>query len=417
VIAFLALRSLRHRALTSCLCLLSIALSVGLFIAIDRVREGAEEGFTNTISGADLLVGARGSPLQLMLYSIFHLGSPTNNIRMNTYKDLKANPQLAWTIPISLGDSYRGHRVVGTDENFFEHYRFRGDQRPLITQGEIFRELYDVVIGSEVARKFNLKVGDPIVIAHGISETAIFEHNDTPFRIVGLISPTSTPIDKAIFITLEGMEAMHIGWETGVPSGDRPEKKLLRRHDIEPKQITSFLAGAKARFHVLRLRSMIDSYEGEPVMAAIPALALQELWQTVGYVESTLSLVSLCVLAVGLIGIVIALYTSINERRREMAILRSLGAGPFSVGGLLALESTLLVTLGSLLGLGLNYLAVILLRPVLQSQFSVYLPLLPPSAREWGYLGLVIVAGLIAGLLPALKAYRNSLQDGLTIKI
>lgn len=416
MINFLTYKSIKNRKFTSMLCVLSITLSVTLFLGIERIRNGAREGFTNTISKTDLIIGAKGGPLQLLLYTVFHIGGAVNNIRMSTYEDIKSNRLVEWSIPISLGDTYKGYRVVATDENFFEHYRFRGDKQVVLSEGKIPTETFEVVLGNEVAKKFHLKVGDPIVLSHGISSEAILSHDTTPFHVVGLIAPTQTPIDTGVFINLYGMEAMHFGWETGVPSGDKINPERFKKENIKITQLTSFMVKLKSRIAVLKMRREIDQYDKEPIMAIIPALALQEMWQTIGYVEQILFLVSLCVLLVGVLSILISLYTSINERRREMAILRSLGASSRHVFALLIYESSFLVLLGCIMGVASLYGVLVFVRPWLESNFSVYLEVQPLSSTEWFYLAGIFVAGTLAGLIPAIKAYMNSLQDGLTIK-
>lgn len=416
MINFLTYKSINNRKFTSFLCVLSIALSVALFLGIERIRTGAREGFTNTISKTDLIVGAKGGPLQLLLYTVFHIGGAVNNIRMSTYEDIKNNHLVEWTIPISLGDTYRGYRVVATDENFFEHYQFRGDKKVELSSGAIPKDTFDVALGSEVAKKFKLKIGDPIILAHGISSEAILSHDNTPFHITGIIAPTQTPIDTGVYINLYGMDAMHFGWETGVPDGQAINAERFKKENIKITQLTSFMVKLKSRIAVLKMRREIDQYEKEPVMAIIPALALQEMWQTIGYVEQILFLVSLCVLLVGVLSILISLYTSINERRREMAILRSLGASSRHIFALLIYESSFLVLLGCLVGVATLYGLLIFVRPWLESNFSVYLEVKPLSSSEWLYLLGIFIAGTLAGLIPAVKAYMNSLQDGLTIK-
>lgn len=418
MINFLTYKSIKNRKFTSFLCVLSIALSVTLFLGIERIRNGARDGFTNTISKTDLIVGAKGGPLQLLLYTVFHIGGAINNIKISTYNDIKSNPQVEWTIPISLGDAYRGFRVVGTDENFYAHYRFRGDRKVEIAEGGIVpTDTFDVVIGSEVAKKYKHKVGDPIVISHGLSAESIMSHDNTPFKIVGIISPTQTPIDTGVYITLQGMEAIHFGWETGMPDGETINPERFKKENIEITQLTSFMVKLKSRIAVLRMRRNIDQYANEPVMAIIPALSLQEMWETIGYVEQILFLVSLCVLLVGVMSILISLYTSINERRREMAILRSLGASSRHIFMLLIYESSLLVLMGCVLGVASMYGLLYFVSPWLESNFSVYLPIEALSKTEWMYLGAIYVVGTMAGLIPAIKAYMNSLQDGLTIKL
>jgi putative ABC transport system permease protein len=414
---FLTLKSIKNRKFTSFLCVLSIALSVTLFLGIERIRAGARDGFTNTISKTDLIIGAKGGPLQLLLYTVFHMGNAVNNIKMSTYQDIIKNPQIEWAIPVSLGDAYRGFRVVATDENFFKHYRFRGDRKVEILGAGIPSGVFDVVLGSAVAEKFNHKIGDDITLSHGLSEQAILSHDTTPFKITGIMKPTQTPIDTAVYITLHGMEAMHFGWESGTPDGQSIDPERFKKENIEITQLTSFMVKLKSRIAVLRMRRAIDQYSNEPIMAIIPALSLQEMWETISYVEQILFLVSICVLLVGVLSILISLYTSINERRREMAILRSLGARAVHIFFLLIYESSILVLSGCILGIISMYGLLYFVRPWLESNFSVYLPIEALSNTEWIYLGAIFITGTMAGFIPAIKAYRNSLQDGLTVKI
>ena len=418
MITYLTWKSVQNRKLTSLLCVASIALSVALLLGVERIKNGARDGFTNTISQTDLIVGAKGGPLQLVLYTVFRIGSPTNNIRFSSYTKIKNLPEVDWTIPISLGDAYRGYRVVGTDENFFKHYRYRRNQKIEVLNGKIPIGIFDVVLGYEVAQKFQHKTSDSIILSHGISEKSFMDHSVTPFKVVGILNPTATPIDRSIFITLEGMEAMHIGWDNGVPGKNStitPEN--LKKENIHIGQITSFLLKTKNRIQTLKLQRKIDSFPEDPLMAVIPGLALHQLWKTLSYIENILYLISLCVLAVGLISVIVSLYTSLNERRREIAIFRALGAGAGKVVSLLLVESSLIVLVGTLIGTALLYLCLFMVRPYLESNFSLYLPIQFLSSTELIYLGSILLGGITAGFIPAIKAYRNSLQDGLTIQV
>ena len=418
MITYLTWKSVQNRKLTSLLCVASIALSVALLLGVERIKNGARDGFTNTISQTDLIVGAKGGPLQLVLYTVFRIGSPTNNIRFSSYTKIKNLPEVDWTIPISLGDAYRGYRVVGSDENFFKYYRYRRNKKIEVLDGKIPIGIFDVVLGYEVAQKFQHKTSDSIILSHGISEKSFMDHSVTPFKVVGILNPTATPIDRSIFITLEGMEAMHIGWDKGVPGKNStvtPEN--LKKENIHIGQITSFLLKTKNRIQTLKLQRKIDSFPEDPLMAVIPGLALHQLWKTLSYIENILYLISLCVLAVGLISVIVSLYTSLNERRREIAIFRALGAGAGKVVSLLLVESSLIVLVGTLIGTALLYLCLFMVRPYLESNFSLYLPIQFLSSTELIYLGSILLGGITAGFIPAIKAYRNSLQDGLTIQV
>lgn len=418
MIGHITLKSLKNRSVTAILCILSVAMSVTLILSVEKLRQGARDGFTNSISKTDLIVGARSGPLQLLLYSIFHIGSPTNNIRYSSYEKIKSNPSVGWTIPISLGDSYKGHRVVGTNEDFFTYYHFRGDKKLKLAQGEIFKQINDVVIGSRVAKRLGLKLGDKIFLNHGLEEADHLKHDNIPFLIKGILEPTSTPVDKGVYAPLEGIEIIHEGWETGIPTEKTKfELSQLNKEQHRPQQITAFMLGARSRIFVLRIQHALRSFSDEPLMGIIPALTLQELWGTLAQVENILFVIAIFVLIISLLGIFITLYSSLNERRREMAILRSLGASKTQIFGLLLSESQLLVFTGTILGLGVFYALILALSPWVESNYSVYLEVAAPGNKELLILLLVNLSAPLAGLLPALKAYKNGLQDGLQIKV
>lgn len=415
----LALRSLANRRLASILTLASVTLSVALLIGVERVRLGARDSFTNTISQTDLIVGAKGGTIQLLLYSVFRMGSATNNVSFETYEKIRALPEVEWTIPYSLGDSHRGFRVVGTTNDFYEHYRFRRDHRVEFEGGEAPRGTFDVTLGEAVARTLNYKVGDRIVLSHGVGEVSFQSHGDKPFTVTGILAPTGTPIDRSLYITLQGMEAIHADWQDGAPprEGEGIAAEALAAKELEVTQITAFLLRAKSRLDVLKLQREFNEYEDEPIMAIIPGVALSELWEGLSYAEDGLRVVSAFVVVVGLLGMLVSIYNSLNERRREMAILRSVGAGPRLIVTLMILESLLLTTIGSILGVGLIYALLAVLQPVIERHFGLYLPLHVLSGAEYAYLGLIFVLGLVLGLVPAWRAYRNTLHDGLTIRL
>lgn len=419
VILSLAWHSLKNRKLTTILTILSIALSVALLVGVENVRAGARESFSGTISGTDLIVGARGGSLQLLLYAVFRMGTATNNVGYDTYQHFAKHPAVAWTIPYSLGDSHRGYRVVGTTNDFYEHYRFRRDRRIEFAQGKAPEGIFDVVLGSEVAATLGYKMGDRVVIAHGIAVKAIQDHGDKPFSVVGILKRTSTPVDRSVYISLYGMSAVHVDWQDGAPPmiGEEIPVSKITKDTLEIKQVTAFLLRAKSRIDTLRLQREISTYADEPLQAIIPGVALAELWRTIGYAEDALRVVTVFVLIVGLLGMLVSLYTSLNERRREMAILRAVGAGPQLIILLLVIESALLSALGAMLGVVIVYGLSIAAQPAVEQYFGLYLPVQAPTVTSYIYLGSVLVAGLIIGFVPALKAYRNALSDGLSVRL
>lgn len=415
----MALQSLINRRLTTVLTIFSVALSIMLLLAVERVRLGARDSFTNTISGTDLIVGARGGTVQLLLYAVFRMGSATNNMSYESYETIKSWPEVAWTIPYSLGDSHRGFRVVGTTTDFYERYQYQRGKKVAFETGGAPAGLFDVAVGSAVARRLGYKTGDRITLSHGISEVSFQNHDDKPFTISGVLAPTGTPIDRSLYITLEGIEALHIDWQDGAPpvKGEGVPAAALQADTIKIHQITAFLLGATSRIQTLNLQRRINEYESEALMAIIPGVSLSELWDAISYAEDGLRVVSLFVVIVGLLGMLVSIYNSLNERRREMAILRSVGAGPKLIFGLLMLESTLITLAGMIAGICGMYLGFFIAQPVLEQQFGLFIPVAAPGLFEWLYLSVIFGFGLLLGAVPAWRAYNNTLMDGLTIKV
>ena len=230
------------------------------------------------------------------------------------------------------------------------------------------------------------------------------------------MAPTQTPLDRGVYIALQGLEAIHFGLETGSKNKATKINYDIPMQKIKITQITSMLIKAKSRFMTLRLQRQINDYLGEPLMGVIPGLALSELWQILSYVEESLLLIGASVLVVGIFGITISLYSSLNERRREISILRSLGISLGKIIFLFVFESLLMVVLGVILGMGLLTSALHFLAPMIQRHFSIYLESNTPTEMEYYYLIGVLGAGVLSGLIPAIRAYFNSLQDGLAIK-
>ena len=416
----LVFKSLRNRKLTSSVTVLTIALSVALLIGVEQVRKSARESFQGVISGTDLIVGPRSGPTQLLLYAVFHMGTPTSNISYESYLKFKEHPSVEWTIPVSLGDSHRGFRVVGTDENFYRHYRFRQGRSLEFAEGSPSAGVFDVVIGSEVAASLGYDIGSKIVVTHGISNVAgIMDHDDKPFTVTGILERTATPVDRSVYITLAGMEAVHIDWQEGAPPmpGEEVPASEIRAEDLHVEQITAFLLRNKSRIETLRLQREVNTYEGEPLMAVIPGVTLSEFWRGISYAEDGLRVVSVFVVIVGLLGMLMSIYTSLNERRREMAILRAVGARPREILTLMVLESSFLSLAGVFFGVLLVYALLFSFQPVIEDRFGLFIPVGMLSLAEMLYLAGVVVAGTLVGLLPAYKAYRNTLADGLTIRV
>ncbi|GIL18843.1 MAG: peptide ABC transporter permease [Oligoflexia bacterium] len=416
----LALKSIQNRRVSTLLTLFSIALSVCLLLTVEKIKRSAEEGFTQTISQTDLIVGARSGPMNLLLYTVFNIGSATNNISWKTYEEIKKHPAVEWTIPYSLGDGHRGYRVVGTTQDFFDHYHFRGDKQPEFQEGKGLADLWDVVLGAEVARVYKYKLNDPIVVSHGVTKTeGILHHDDKPFRIKGILKPTGTALDRAVYVSLEGLEALHMDWKDGaVPTPEQQIKpEQIKKEDLKVQSITAFFLRTKSRIETLRLQRELNNYKEEPLLAIIPGVALSELWKGLSYAEQAFRIISWVVVVIGLVAMLIALLTSLNERRREMAILRSLGAGTNHIVMLLVLESTLITFFGALAGFGFYLSGLLVLENWLIKEFGIYVNALDVRGMDLIYIGATLVAGVLVGFIPALQARLSSLKDGLSVRV
>lgn len=412
----LAIGSLLARALTVGMTVLAIALSVALFLGVEKVRTGARASFADTISGTDLIVGARSGSVQLLLYSVFRIGNATNNVTWESYRDIAARPGVDWIVPISLGDSHRQFRVMGTTQGFFEHYKYRGGRSLEIPDGHGLEDLYDAVIGADVAATLGYAVGDPIIVSHGLA--SFNDHDDQPFRVAGIIAKTGTPVDRTVIVSLEAIEAIHVDWQSGAQiPGQTTPVDVIRTMDLTPTAITAALVGVETRLQIFGLQRWINEYPEEPLLAILPGVALGELWQIVGVVETALLGVSIMVVVTALLGMMAMIFSSLNERRREMAIWRAMGARPATILVLLVLEAILMAASGALLGVAILYLGLAVAQPWVDAAFGIWLPIEPPTAREVLVLAAVIGAAALASLLPALRAYRLSLADGMMVKI
>ncbi|XLX39789.1 ABC transporter permease [Ectopseudomonas mendocina] len=416
----IALASLANRRFTALLTVFAIALSVCLLLAVERVRTEARASFANTISGTDLIVGARSGSVNLLLYSVFRIGNATNNIRWDSFERFANHRQVKWAIPISLGDSHRGYRVMGTSTAYFEHYRYARSQTLKLAQGREFADdPFEVVLGAEVAQALGYGLGEKIVLAHGVATISLVKHDDKPFTVVGVLERTGTPVDRTLHISLAGMEALHIDWQNGMPARGAAQisAEQARTMDLQPKQITAFMLGLNSKIATFSLQREINEFRGEPLLAILPGVALQELWSLMGTAEQALFVVSLFVVLTGLIGMLTAILTSLNERRREMAILRSVGARPWHIASLLVLEAFALALAGVVLGLALLYLGIAGSQGYVQANYGLYLALSAPSSYEWKLLGSILAAAVAMGSVPAWRAYRQSLADGLSIRL
>lgn len=424
----LASKSAWSRRGSLLLLLLSVITSTGLLLGIDLARQSAKASFSNAVAGTDLIVGAQTSPVSLLLYSVFRIGQATRNMPYSEFERLQADARVRSALPIALGDSYRGYAVVGTQAAYFEEFMYGARQNLELAEGRAFQDyvvgmpatvLFEAVLGAEVAKRLKHAVGDQIALSHGMQiQQNEPSHADKPFTVVGVLKPTGTPVDQSVHISLAGMEAIHVDWVAGVPvpGADIPAE-LVTKFNLQPKSLTAVLIGLNNRAGVFRVQRELENRPDAALSAILPGVALSSLWQTVGVVERVLLFVAALVALVSALGLTSVMLVTLGQRRRELAVLRSTGAGPRTVFGLLCLESALIMWVGVALGILVLGIASAALGPWVQAQFG--LQLVPIHELGSGLMAVLVFAvfGSALGLVPAFQAYRNQLQDGLNPKL
>ncbi len=402
-----AVSSLLSRKGSAVMTLMAISVAIFVLLGIEQIRQQARESFASTVSGVDLIVGAKTGSLNLLLYSVFRIGSPTDNISWQAYREIADADDVAWTIPISLGDSHKGYRVVGTTEAFFKYFSFGKERRLAFYKGEAFEGTFDAVLGSEVATALGYSMGTEVILAHGLASASFSKHDNQPFVVVGVLAPTGTPVDHTIHVRLEGIEAIHAGGSK-VPIGAFAPANRPTTNFSEPESITAFMLGLKSRMSTFNVQRQINEFAGEPLMAILPGVALSELWQTMSIFENVLRLISALVLLAAVLGMGAVLLASIRERRQEIHLLRMMGASPFYLFCLVEMEALILCLLGMLLGGVCLYTALFVIGDAVFSRFGIYLDatLLTPEAALM--LVAVLLATLVAAAVPSLKMYTSA---------
>ena len=403
----LAINSLKSRKGSVFLTLLAIIVSVYVLIGVEQIRQQTKQNFNSTIAGTDLIVGARTGDINLLLYAVFHMGAATQNISWKTYQELGALSSVDWAVPISLGDSHQGYRVTATTPDYFKHYRYAELQPLQFATGRTFKDVYDVVLGAEVARQLGYQLGDELVLAHGLGATSFSSHKDKPFRVSGVLEATSTPVDSSLYISLSGMEAIHIGWHSGVNSNPTA---ISDAPSLTPKSVTAVMLGLKQKTAIFRLQRVINQYREEALLAILPGVTLAKLWQITSVMEDSLRLIALLILLSSLLGLVAMLLASIRERQREIAVMRVMGASPWFIFSLIEIEVMFVTFVGYVLGLLSLAGSFELAKHLALEQFELHLSANLFNLEQLIYLGLILTAAFIAGLIPAIMAYKQALS-------
>jgi putative ABC transport system permease protein len=407
----LAVSSLKNRRKSILLTFFSLLISISVLLGVEHIRQQAKESFNRTVSDVDLIVGAPSGQLNLLLYSVFRMGSPTNSINFKSFQFLQDNQKVEWAIPISLGDSHHGFRVIGTNQDYFTHFKY-GKKQPLeFEQGQAFSSLFEVVIGIDVAKEHNYQVGNEIVVAHGVGSVSFKHHDKTPFVVSGILKPTGTPVDKSLHVTLEAIEAIHLS-----PAKLRQLINDVDAVNLAPNNVTAVMLGLKSKFATFTLQRNINNFPDDRLMAILPGVAMSELWSMMANFEILLRVISILVLLASLFGLSTMLLASMDQRKSEIAVLRVLGAGPSLIFSLVLIEALILVSVAIIASVMTISLTLTLLGDWLASEYGLFLSANLLSMEALMAIGIILFASIITSTIPAFEAYRNALQSTLSAR-
>jgi putative ABC transport system permease protein len=408
---YLTYKSIQNRKLTFALSVLSIAISVVLLLGVHKAIKSSQNHFISTINKTDIIVASSNGSLEILLNLIFHISDPLPKMNYSSFEDLQKLEEVKWAVPLSLGDSFNGFDVVSTSEEYFKYYKYSSGKLLEFENGKTLDGFYDVVLGSNVAKKLSINVGDIIHLSHS-KHKHVHKHKNREFKVSGILKKSMTPNDESVFIRLDADVAIHIEWQSGHFVNLNIASEKLSRMNIKPKYIGGVLIGLKNRSSVLSVQDKINSYKNENLRAIVPAKALSKLYKLMKNMQDILMLISLGVFIAAIFTMLSSMFSTLNERRREIAIFRSLGASSWNIFVLFAIESFLIIFSGILIG--------ILFLDATLFLISFYIPVeifYAIDSYEIIMLVIMIITGFFASLLPALKSYKNSLQDGLSVRI
>lgn len=394
----LAVQNLVHKPLNLALSLLLFALGIGLISLLFIVNEQITQKFEKNLAGVDMILGAKGSPLQLVLNGLYHIDAPTGNIPLKEVTPFlnPRHPFIRKAVPLSLGDSYHGFRIVGTDTGFVSLYHAQ------LKEGNWFDHSMDVVIGSIVADNIHLKIGETFVSNHGLTNEDISKHEHAPFRLVGILQPTGTVCDQLLLTPTESIWDVH--------EHAKAKKDSVSGTDtVQAKEITTLLIQFKNNRSLFALNMARGINANTQLQAATPAIEINRLFSMMGIGFDAIKILAWVIAVVSGLSIFISLYNSLKERKHELALMRVMGARPGTLFTLIVLEGFSIAVIGYILGILTSHL---LLASGSNAIFHAYKYKIDAwhFIKDEGYLFIgALFIGLIAAILPAIQAYRTNI--------
>ena len=389
--------NLKDKPLSSFLSGLLMTFGITIISLLLLLNKQLDDQFRKNIKGIDMVLGAKGSPLQLILSSIYQIDSPTGNIPLDEAERLTRNPMIKTAIPLSMGDNYRSFRIVGTNKKYLDHFG------ATVAQGKLFEQDLEVVIGPRVAAVTGLKLGDTFSGSHGLDAEGEV-HADTKYKVVGVLNATNTVADQLILTPLSSVWAIH---EHQEEHGEHKAGAVHEEEEEAPREITSMLIKFRNPMGMMLARGINSNSK---LQAALPNIEINRLFSLMGVGVETLRGLAIIIMLISGISVFVSLYNSLKERRYEMALMLSMGATRAQLFGMLLLEGLVLALIGFILGILFSRAGLWLFSSSVSEDYHYNLAAFGILPEEWILLGVAILIGLLAAALPALGVYRMNIS-------
>ena len=393
----LSIKNIISKPLSSLLSLALLVFGIGIISLLLQLNSLIKTQMDNNLKGIDMVVGAKGSPLQLILSAVYHIDSPTGNISVEDAKKIKNNRMVGSSIDLLYGDNYKGYRIVGTDDEVLDLYDAK------IKDGRKWENPFEVVVGSKIYSNLGLKLDDELISSHGLRETGE-AHGDQLFKIVGLLEPSNSVIDQLIVTSPESIWDLHGEHDH---SGEEHDDEHDHEHDDE--EITAMLIKFKNPMNIIQFPRQIN--EETNLQAAVPSYEISRLFKLFGFGIETLTYLAYLIIIVSAFSLFINLFNSMRDRKYEMALIRTLGSSRSQLSFMIIFESLILTTVGFLLGLLVSRLGVMFVSSLMEESLNYNLNSFGILNEELWLLILSIFIGLISSIIPALQVYNLNISE------
>jgi putative ABC transport system permease protein len=390
----LSIKNIFNKPLSSSISLALLVLGVGIISLLLQLNTLIKDQMDNNLRGIDMVVGAKGSPLQLILSSVYHIDSPTGNISLTEAETISNNRMVGSSIKILYGDNYKGFRIVGAEKKFIELYK------GVIKEGKDWDNPYEVLVGSKVYEKLKINLGDELISSHGLRETGQ-SHDEGTFKVVGLLKPSNSVIDQLIITSPQSVWDIH-------ETHDHDEHENEHEHEHDNREITAMLIKFKSPMNIIQFPRQIN--ENTNLQAAVPSYEISRLFKLFGFGIETLSYLAYLIIIVSGFSLFINLFNSMRERKYEMALIRTLGASRFQLSTMIIFESLVLTISGFILGLLFSRFGVMFVSSLMEESINYNLNSLKILNEEYWLLGLSVLIGVVSSLIPAIQVYKMNIS-------